>query len=159
MDKATFLSTVDTSRKHWDTALEGIDQATMLDASAADGWTIKDIVAHVVWHEQEMARLLQTRSLESGSRLWELPLDERNGRIYAENRNRPLDEVLSEARQVYPPLRALLDRVTDEDLKEPKRFKGMPGDWLPWRIIAENTYEHYDDHLRSLQRWAQIHPR
>jgi hypothetical protein len=29
----------------------------------------------------------------------------------------------------------------------------MPADWLPWRIIAENTSEHYRDHAAIVRAW------
>jgi hypothetical protein len=32
-------------------------------------------------------------------------------------------------------------------LHDPGRFTDMPPDWLPWDLLAQNTYEHYQDHL------------
>jgi hypothetical protein len=32
----------------------------------------------------------------------------------------------------------------------------MPPDWQPWTIIAQNTYEHYQDHIDDLKRWMEM---
>ncbi len=49
----------------------------------------------------------------------------------------------------FVPLRTL----SDEDLIDPSSFPNMPPDWQPWMIIAQNTYEHYRDHILDVERW------
>ena len=56
---------------------------------------MKDILSHITWFEREMVDMLQTRTLK-GSKLWELPQDERNRIIYEQNRATPLVVVRSE---------------------------------------------------------------
>lgn len=103
-----------------------------------------------------MVGLLQTRIL-AGSDLWALPQDERNRVIYEQNRTRALSDVLAESAQVHARAMSLLDDLTDADLLEAARFKDMPADWLPWRIIAENTFEHYRDHAVIVRAWLDAH--
>ena len=88
-----------------------------------------------------------------GSELWNLPQAARNDAIFELNRARPLPDVLAEAKQVYADLAAALEGVTDEDLADPAHFPGMPADWEPWQVIAGNSYEHYQDHNRTLRIW------
>src|SRR5262245_35387217 len=149
MEKAAFLADLDAERARWDAALAQVDEARLRQMSTAGEWSIKDLVAHVTWFEREMVNMLRKRAL-AGSDLWNLPQDERNAAIYAENRDRTPGEVLDEARRVYAELRELLTSVTSEDLADPGRFRDMPPTWIPWRVLAENTYEHYRDHLKQL---------
>lgn len=155
MDKDTFLAALDMERARWDSALAQIDEARMIETGAVGEWSIKDLVAHIAWSEREMVKMLQTHSLRGGSKLWYLSQDERNAVVYAENRERPLAEVLLEAREVFILLRGLLARLEEEDLVDPRRFAGMPLEWTPELVLAGSTYEHYRRHLPALQACAQ----
>jgi len=149
MERAAFFASLDAERARWDAALAQVDETRLSQMPAAGTWNIKDLVAHVTWFEREMVNLLRERTL-AGSDLWNLPQDERNAAIYAQSCDRPPGEVLEEARRVYAELRELLTSVTNEDLTDPGRFRDMPPAWVPWRVLAENTYEHYRDHLTQL---------
>ena len=150
MDKTTFLEKLRTSRARWEAALARVDQSQMETAGKAVHWSVKDIIAHVTWFEREMIDFLNDRAL-AGSELWILPPNERNAAIYAENRSRPLAEVLAEAPQVYRQMLAGVEGLSDEELNSPKKFKNMPEDWVPWEILAQNSYEHYDAHLPDIE--------
>ena len=81
--------------------------------------------------------------------------DERNAAIFAENRDRPLKDVLAEAEQVYQQLVAGVQTLVDEDLVDPGRFAEMPADWAPWQIMADNSYDHYLQHISSVRAWLE----
>ena len=152
MDKKTFLATLDAERTEWEHAFTLIEETQMLQPGVQGEWSVKDLVAHVVWYEREMVNLLQRRSLEGGSPLWSHAAVKRNARIDDENRERPLAEVLSEANDIFAELRELLEALSDEDLNDPSRME-MPPEWQPWQVIAENTYEHYRHHRAALEIW------
>lgn len=151
MDKPTFLEKLRTSRARWEAALARLDQSQMETPGKAGPWSVKDIIAHLTWFEREMVGLLNARALV-GSALWNLPQDERNAAIYAENRHRPLYQVLAEAPKVYRQMLAGVEGLSDEELNDPKRFINMPEDWVPWEILAQNSYEHYDAHLPDIEK-------
>lgn len=148
MDKAQFLERVRRARAEWEAALDRLDEGEWLAPGFGGEWTAKDTVAHITWHEKEMLGLIAARAL-AGSDWWNLPLHERNALIYAENQDRPLQEVRREAADVYARLLEALDTLSEEDLNDPARFKDMPPDWKPWQLIADNTYDHYEDHTRA----------
>jgi hypothetical protein len=152
MDKQTFLGKIQSGRAQWDTLLADIPQARMTSPGVAGDWSIKDIIAHIAWHEQQMVGVLQAHAFV-GSDLWNLPLDQRNAAIYEQNRQRPLDDVLTEARRVFQQLAGLLELLTDDDLNDPSHFPGMPPTWQPWDVIAGNTYKHYQQHTASVEAW------
>jgi len=154
MDKIRFLDTLLAERAEWDRVLSQIDVARMVVPRVAGEWSVKDVVAHVTWFEREMVGVLTAYALV-GSDLWDLPGDERNRVIFEQNRQRPLDDVLTEARQVFDQLLAAVRPLSDEDLVDPGRFRDMPADWVPWQILAGNTYEHYRDHLPALRAWLK----
>lgn len=126
----------------------------MEEPALEGGWSVKDVVAHVTWSEREMVGVLRQMALV-GSPLWALDQDARNAIVYAENRDRDLDEVLSEEQRVYGELLPLLEGVTDEDLVDGDRWERMLPDVPPWRIFAGSTFLHYDDHGAAIAAWLE----
>jgi uncharacterized protein (TIGR03083 family) len=150
--KAEFIAEVRRSRAELDDALSQVDPADMLQPRPGSSWTVKDIVAHITWHEREMIGLIEQRAL-AGSVLWQLPLEQRNQAIHQENQDLGLEQVLEAHRQTFPRLLAALELLDDDALHHPVHFAGMPDDWSPADLIASNTYEHYADHSAELRAW------
>ena len=42
--------------------------------------------------------------------------------------------------------------MSEEDLTDPQRFAWAKGVSL-WRYVAGDTYEHYLEHITSIQQW------
>jgi hypothetical protein len=154
MKKAELLDAMRTERACWDALIASLDEAQMTQPGVAGQWSVKDIIAHLIWHEREMIGMLQARALV-GSELWELPLDQRNELIFQESRERDLSGLLAEAPQVFRQFLELVETLSEEDLVDPQRFPGMLDDWQPWRIIAGNAHEHYRDHIRDVEAWLE----
>ena len=144
--------TIQNARTTWEALLRQVDQGQFTAPGVAGDWTLKDIIAHITWHEKEMVGLIQAHALV-GSELWNLPTDERNAAIYDQVRDQPLEQVLEESVQVHQQLLNALPSLSDEDLTDPSGFPNMPPDWQPGMIIAQNTYEHYQDHIQDVERW------
>ena len=142
MDKATFIETL----------LAEVGEARMLQPGAAGEWSVKDVIAHVMWGEREMVGVMQAHALV-GSNLWDLPEDERNAAVFTEQRDCPLQEVLTEEQQVYAQFLAAVQALSDEDFTDPRRFREMPEQWLPWRILAGCSFAHYRQHTPSIRAW------
>src|SRR5688572_18202598 len=139
MTRAKFLDSLRSGRAAWEALLAQIDADRMTQPGVEGDWSIKDIIAHVTWHEREMLGVLRAHALV-GSDLWNLPLDQRNAAIYEQNKDRALDDMLAESRQIFPQLLELAESLTDEELNDPRRFSGMPEEWSPWGLVADNTY-------------------
>ena len=152
MNRSDFLQVLSDQHASWLTLLERVGDERMTIPGVEGDWSIKDILAHVIWYEREMVGLLDERTL-AGSDLWKLPHAERNALIYQQNRDRSLEDVLNEAATTYPQLLRLVEGLSDAELNDPRSFTNMPEDWLPWQLIAENTYDHYRDHGLSIQSW------
>jgi uncharacterized damage-inducible protein DinB len=146
------IDNIQTERAAWETLIEQIDQERLTSPGVAGSWSVKDIIAHITWFEREMVSLVKAHALV-GSELWNLPTDERNAAIYEEIRGASLDRVLEDSAQVHQQILELLPTLSDKDLTNPESFPDMPPDWQPWLIIAQNTYEHYQQHIPDLEKW------
>ena len=152
MTKAQYMEMLHTERARWDALLDEVGEARMTEPGVAGKWSVKDVIAHVTWSEREMVGVLRERAL-GGSELWRVNEDERNAAVYEQNRDRPLDEVLRESREVYQQLLELLEDVTDEDLNDNSRFRNMiPGVPL-WQLLDGNTAHHYRAHASGVRAW------
>ena len=154
MNKARFLNALQTERAKWDALLVQVGEERMTQSGVEGDLSIKDVIAHVTWYEREMVEMLGPRRLV-GSELWNLPTDERNAAVFQENRGRPLEEVLTESRQVYQELLKQVESLSEEELHDPHRFADMPDEWVPWKVIASNSWEHYPDHVAPIRAWLE----
>ena len=136
----------------WEALIQQVDQEQLIPPGLAGWWSLKDIIAHITWHEKEMVGLITANALV-GSELWNLPTDERNAAIYELVKEQPLEQVLQESEQAHQQLLDALPTLSDQDLVDPSGFPNMPPDWQPWLVIAQNTYEHYQDHIKDVERW------
>ena len=152
MELAEFLEKIKTERTAWELQLARVPPEKMIAPGVAGKWSVKDLVAHITWSERDMVGLLEARALV-GSDLWSLTNEERNEIVCQQNADRPLDEVLSDSKAVYARLLELVTGMSDMELNDPGQFAGMPADWLPWRVIAGNTYIHYREHAKNLEDW------
>jgi uncharacterized protein (TIGR03083 family) len=152
MNKPDFLDALQTAHAEWEAVLAQVGEARMSGPCVVGDWSVKDLIAHITWFEREMVGVLRARALV-GSDLWNLPQDQRNAAILEQNRQRPLSDVLTEAREVFPQLVELVQALDDQDLNDPSRFADMPADWVPWQIIAGNTFDHYRAHAPDLRKW------
>ena len=152
MNVRQFQHTWRKDRAEWDRVLAEVREEQMLEPGLPGGWSVKDVIAHVNWYEQEMVVLLETREL-AGSELWGLSADERNVPIHEQNKDLMLDEVLAESNRVFEHVWELVSQLDDEDLMEASRFDQMPEGWEPWQVIASNTYEHYQEHIPDIRAW------
>ena len=153
MNITCLIEAIEAARENWDHVLELVPDDKMEWKATPSAWSVKDIIAHVAWHELEMINLIESRAL-AGSEWWMLSTDERNGKIYELYRNTPLDEIHAIARDAYPRMLEALRTLSDEDLNDAERIQDMPPDWKPWRLVANNTYEHYLRHIAQVRAIA-----
>lgn len=152
LSKEQVLDLITFRRGQWKEALAGVPQQR-LEELVLGQWSIKDVVAHITWHDREMLGVLRTRKL-AGSPWWDLPLEERNRRIHEQLRDQPLAQVLREHDEVHEQLLVELERLEDEDLNDGARIEGMiPGADLGG-VLEENTWGHYLVHTESL--WESL---
>jgi hypothetical protein len=157
MDKATFLEKLQTARGEWEALLSEVGEQRMLEPGATGEWSVKDVIAHILWGEREMVGVCRSRALV-GSDLWEMTDDERNPIMVSWYRDRSLQEVLTEEQQIYAQLLAEVQKLSDADLNDATHFREMPAAWLPWQVIAGCSFKHYEDHILPIRAWLETHP-
>jgi uncharacterized damage-inducible protein DinB len=149
MTKTDFLLSLQNSRRQWHQVWRGIDLFGTSSPRKPGEMSLRDILFHVAWYEREMVNMLKLRTLD-GSAWWDLPVDERNVLIKTEGQTISLLQAWRVEEQAFTDLLAQLQTLTDEELEDAHCFKDMPADWVPWQVIASNTYEHYIEHFSGI---------
>jgi hypothetical protein len=154
MKTAEIIAAYRQARKEWCLLLDQLEPEQMLKPINGSGWTIKDVIAHLTWHEREMIKVAHERALV-GSPWWGLPLHQRNDAIFELFKDRSLEGVLNGAEIASDELIHELEQLKDDDLEDASCFDEMPIDWKPWQVFASNMHEHYLDHCRDLRNWLE----
>jgi hypothetical protein len=63
-----------------------------------------------------------------------------------------LGDVLADFRDTHQQVLKILGTLSDDDLFELKRFRGLFGE-PPWHLVAHNTFLHYREHIEPLRQW------
>lgn len=145
MNKTQLIDKIIETRSAWDVILAEMNITQLAQPVENGVGSVKDLLAHISWYEHEMVFMIQSRTLH-GSDWWNLPLDVRNDLIFQENKDRTLVDIVDSSRLIHQQLLQLIESLSEDDLQLPSEFPGMPTDWLPWQVIASNTYEHYLEH-------------
>jgi len=155
--RAKVVQAIKQGRAEWEATLAEVGRERMEQPGVEGEWTVKDIVAHNMWNEREMERMVSDHALmpSESDRLWMMSNDERNEELYRVFKDRPLDELLDEDHKVHSQLMDAMENLNDADMVDPGRFPGMPDDWVPWEIIAGCTFNHYPDHIKDIRAWLE----
>ena len=153
MNKAGVLEALQTEHDAMERAIAGLASEWMTGPVLANGWSVKDALAHIAAWEAELVT-----ALYQGSRV-RVPsiaramadVDAWNAARYEENRDRPFDRVLSDWRGVRQALVRRLEEWDDAALAAE----------LPWRpgvtlldLIEANSYGHEREHRLELEARA-----
>jgi hypothetical protein len=148
MDRVALRTAITAGRLRLDRALGSFDEAAMLEA-VDDGWTRKDVLAHLEAWERRVVDLLC--ALRTGEAIPEQDTDAANAAFLARDRERSLGDVRSGEREAYEALLAAIDGASDEELFDGRHFAWTGGDpFADW--FRANGDEHFDEHLDQLTR-------
>jgi hypothetical protein len=148
MNKAHMLTLVQEGQVHFASILARLTEAQMTDVKLHGAWTVKDVLAHIQYWEQFVLTLL--RAAAEGQppdmpHFTEEQVDRLNGDVFARNCARALSDVRADFRQTQEQLLAALQALPDDP--NDQRWALWRDREQPWMLIANNTYEHYEEHL------------
>ncbi len=161
MNKSEGIQMLLSRRAAWDGLLAKVPLARMDLPGAAGDWSVKDITAHVTAYERWLADLLAAArggELPPGNAVNPPDVDAENHRTYLANRDRPLDTVQQEGREIFDRLVEAVRDLPEEDANDPLRTAWMTqpfwGKSVPLlEAVAGEVIEHYNQHIPGIYRW------
>jgi uncharacterized protein (TIGR03083 family) len=154
MNKTDLLAALQREHDAMEQAIAGLTPEQLDTPFRADGWSIKDLLAHITAWESEMVTALFHAAYGRQPALGEIiaKMDAWNAERYAENRTRPVERVLADWRGVR---QALIHRVKEWD-------EAALNAEVAWRrgrtlvqLIEANSYGHEAEHREEIETWKQ----
>ncbi len=112
----------------------------------------KDILALIIAHEQDALQTVEFALRESPNAAEYKDLAEFNNRVVADNRTRPVDELIEVWDQSYAKLIAAVSRLNRADLAPKGKASQAAGASIE-QIIRENTFGFYAGCREKIESW------
>jgi len=154
--KNELIEAMVSARNTLDSLIDQIEHSKMTLPGVSGEWSVKDIIAHLTSYDRWLGLTLALRGQKPPD-LWieDIPLDEFNHRLFAENRDLTLDEVLQQYREVWR-------NILDETRARPETYlfteqtvQGYPDKFIPCDVLRSESYGHYLDHVPALRAWLK----
>lgn len=152
------LQLLDRIEQEWTQFMAAVGRLTpeQMTTPGADGWSVKDHLAHLAHWEQWLLRhhmqgepasnILQV----DAESLEEFDTNQINELILQRGRTRALDEVLQDLQETHAQVVATLAQTPFDKLRQP-RYADDPEQRPLLLWVAGDTYEHYQEHRVTLQ--------
>jgi DinB family protein len=124
-----------------------LSEGELLEPGVTGAWSVRDIIAHVTWWEEEA--LTHLPLVLAGGRPPRYSetyggIDAFNAKMTAQRKGLSLAEVLRQRDDVHRRLVSYLERVPDDQLASETRAR---------RRLRLDTYGHYPKHARAIREW------
>jgi len=153
--KSALIDLIERTRATEHAFWDELSQAKRSTQGTADHWSAKDVAAHIIVGNDQLAADLEaaTRGDAPPERIADF--NEANRRIFEANRERPWEDLLEYEEKVSARLVAAVSGLPDEMLNDPERFEWTNGRPLWWRVGFTVCF-HALDHLSKLHlEWGE----
>lgn len=134
-------------------AVDSFSDMELEQPGVVESWSIKDLLGHIAFWAQQAAENLELiaagRADEVRRPRDEKAMDEWNERERRVRRERPVSDVREEWLDSFQGAMQALAALPSEKLEE--KLKG----YTALKLFAEDTYEHYKEHLAHLTAWRR----
>lgn len=156
-NKKELLDQIDSERESLDELLGTIPESKLSTPGVEAEWSIKDILAHIVYWEtlmvgwlDETLKGLEPQMLPPG-KTWD-DLDEINQDAFLENQDRVLEDVIKSFHDHYPQAFKSVEAMPEDALMDPEKYAWRRGTPL-WEMVVANTSWHYREHHKAIAEW------
>jgi hypothetical protein len=150
MNRHQLLNRLDTAWVAFKSSYAGLSNMQLTEPSVAGDWSVKDIIAHVTWWEEEALRHLPL--IVAGHRPPRYSavyggIDAFNAMMAERKRDLSLPDVLAQQDDTHRRLIDFIYSVPEDQFSRESRFR---------RRLRLDTYSHYPIHTRAIQEWHQL---
>lgn len=149
MKKQQLLDKLEQSWAVFKASYEGLTEALLTEPGVTGDWSVKDILAHMSWWEEEALKHLPY-ILQGGRppRYADLygGIDAFNAKMTEIKRDLSLAEVLRQLDETHLRLIQYVRSVPDDQFSSETRFR---------RRLRLDTYSHYPIHAQAIRQWRE----
>jgi hypothetical protein len=152
VNRQQLLNKIDKSWAAFAESRAGLSPSEMTDGLVTPAWSVKDIVSHVTWWEEEalkhLPQIAEGRRPPKYSAMYG-GVDAFNALMTEERRGLTLTEVLQRSEAVHGELVTFVADVPEALIASDTRFR---------RRLRLDTYGHYPLHARAIREWRTRSP-
>lgn len=149
MDRQQLLKQLDKAWVTFQASYAGLSDAQLTEPGVMEGWSVKDILAHVTTWEEEALKYLPL--IVKGSRPPRYStkyggIDAFNAQMTAQKRDLSLSGVLRQLDDTHHQLIDYIQSVPEDQFTQETRFR---------RRLRLDTYSHYPIHTKMIRAWRE----
>jgi hypothetical protein len=150
MSKQRVIKQLDKAWSSFKESFSGLTEKQMLEPGVMEGWSVKDILAHVsTWEEEAIKYLPYALEGRKPPRYKDMygGIDAFNDRMTQQNKDLSLPEVLEKLDQTHDRLIAYIMETRESEFASEARFR---------RRLRLDTYSHYPIHDGAIRDWRNM---
>ena len=149
MDRLQLLKRLDKAWQAFTESYTGLSDAELLEPGVMGDWSVRDLIAHVTWWEEEalthLPVILDGRQPARYSDTYG-GIDAFNAQTTELKRNLSLAEVLRQQDDTHRRLIAFIEGVPEDQFIRETRFRHR---------LRLDTYSHYPQHAEAIRQWRE----
>lgn len=158
MKKSKLIEELQLSRREIETLLRGLNEEQMTEPGVMNGWSIKDILAHLArWEGEMVTALFQIKQGRRPSRADIESMDEvdrLNADWHQQDRERSLNLIVQDFRGLRKQTLRRVEEFSHQELNDPEQWDWLRGEPLH-RWIAIDTFKHERQHAEFIRQWRE----
>src|SRR5918994_1820047 len=149
MNRQQLLKQLDKAWTAFKESYAGLSDSQLTEPGVTGDWSVKDMIAHVTWWEEETLKHLPLiiqggrpprYSIQYGG------IDAFNAQMTEQKRGLSLADVLRQLEETHRRLIAYVHSAPDEQFTRETRFR---------RRLRLDTYSHYPKHTQAIRAWRE----
>jgi hypothetical protein len=149
MKKEQFLKRLGAAWTDFNESYTGLSESQLVEPGVTGDWSVKDIIAHVTWWEQEAIKHLPI--ILKGERPPQYSakyggIDAFNAMMTERKKHLSLVDVKREQDETHRSLVAFIEAIPEEQFITETRVR---------RRIRLDCYGHYPIHARAIRKWRE----
>ena len=149
MNRQQLLQKLDNAWAEIKESYAGLSDSQLTEPGVVGDWSVKDILAHVTWWEQEALKHLPLIIKEGRPPRYSTQyggIDAFNALMIEQKRDLSLADVLQQQDEIHRQLIAYIQSVPEEQFTRETRFRHR---------LRLDTYSHYPKHAKAIRDWRE----
>jgi Protein of unknown function (DUF1706) len=149
MDRQQLLKQLDKRWMAFKESYAGLSDSEMTEPGVTGNWSVKDVIAHVTWWEEEALKHLPLINKGERPPRYSVKyggIDAFNALMTEQKRGLPLSDVLRQQDETHRRLIAYVESAPEEQFTRETRFR---------RRLRLDTYNHYPNHTQAIRAWRE----
>jgi len=149
MNLSQLLNKLDIAWEAFNTSYTGLTDAELEEPGVTGDWSVRDIIVHVTWWEEEALRHLPVILVGGRPPRYSITyggIDAFNAQMTELKRGLPLHEVLQLRDDTHHRLVEYIQQAPADQYAKETRFR---------RRLRLDTYSHYPEHTEAIWKWRE----